>query len=81
MAIASKEARETKYWLRLLHESKLTKVDMALPLERVEELIRMLTAIVKTTASRQGFSAKTRKSSNSKLNTQNSNFLLLPPRP
>src|SRR5690554_3967472 len=28
MAIASKEARETKYWLRLLSESKIVSVDV-----------------------------------------------------
>ncbi|MCL6614284.1 MAG: four helix bundle protein [Firmicutes bacterium] len=52
MAIASKEARETRYWLRLLRESKLVEVDVAEELQQVEELIRILTAIVKTTAVR-----------------------------
>src|SRR5690554_5817458 len=28
MSIASKEARETKYWLRLLSESKIVSVDV-----------------------------------------------------
>src|SRR5215212_6480036 len=49
MAIASKEARETQYWLRLLQESKLVQVDLAEELRCVDELIRLLTAIVKTT--------------------------------
>ena len=49
MAIASKEARETRYWLRLLQESGLTKIDVSDEMAMVEELIRMLTAIVKTT--------------------------------
>jgi four helix bundle protein len=48
MSIAAKEARETRYWLRLLQESNLTKIDMALPLGKVEELIRLLISIVKT---------------------------------
>ncbi len=48
MAIASKEARETRYWLRLLEESGLTKVDMAGLQESIDEIIRILTAIVKT---------------------------------
>lgn len=52
MAIASKEARETKYWLRLLKESKLAGIDVRRELDDVEELIRILTAIVKTTSSR-----------------------------
>ena len=48
MSIASKAARETRYWLRLLQESNLTDLDFRGELERVEELIRILTAIVKT---------------------------------
>jgi four helix bundle protein len=49
MAIASKEARETRYWLRLLKEtSQLEAKHAASFLEDCEELIRLLTAIVKT---------------------------------
>ena len=62
MAIAAKEARETRYWLRLLQESSLTGIDVNPLLTMVDELIRLLTAIVKTTSL----------SNNSKLNTQNS---------
>ncbi len=50
MSLASKEARETRYWLRLLQESKLVDVDVATELLHVDELIRMLTSIVKTTS-------------------------------
>ena len=50
MSIASKEARETKYWLRLLETSKLVDIDVSSELDRVEEVIRILTAIVKTTS-------------------------------
>ena len=50
MAIASKEAHETKYWLRLLHESDLVVVDVSKELTAIEEIIRILTAIVKTTS-------------------------------
>jgi four helix bundle protein len=50
MSVASKEARETKYWLRLLHRSRLTDVDVSTELSQVEELIRILTSIVKTTS-------------------------------
>ena len=50
MAIASKEARETKYWLLLLQRSKLVEVDVSTHLAHVEELIRILTSIVKTTS-------------------------------
>jgi len=49
MAIASKEARETQYWLRLLEESDLVNLDISSELEDVNKLIRILTSIVKTT--------------------------------
>ena len=48
MAIASKEARESRYWLRLLEKSDIVDVDVSAELRDVEELIRILTAIVKT---------------------------------
>jgi four helix bundle protein len=48
MAIASKEAREAKYWLRLIRETRLGGVDVSEELDAVEELIRILTAIVKS---------------------------------
>ena len=65
MAIASKEARETRYWLRLLKESKIGNVDVTGHLASVDELIRILTSIVNTTR-------ETPAPSNSKLSTQNS---------
>jgi four helix bundle protein len=52
MSVASKEARETRYWLQLLQESKLVDVDVSRELTQVEELIRILTSIVKTTDER-----------------------------
>ena len=48
MSIASKEARETRYWLRLLDKSKLVNLDLTKQLNEVEQLINILTAIVKT---------------------------------
>lgn len=48
MAIASKEARETSYWLRLLDKSELLEIDVLKEQKAVDELIRILTAIVKT---------------------------------
>ena len=48
MAIASKEARETRYWLQLLKESDLTTINVEKLLIDIEELIKLLTAIVKT---------------------------------
>jgi four helix bundle protein len=52
MSIASKEARETHYWLRLIRDSKILD-GRALEdiLAEAEEISRMLTAIVKTTKS------------------------------
>lgn len=50
MSIASKEARETRFWLRLLRESELVEIDVTSELHTVDELIRILTAIVKTTS-------------------------------
>ena len=50
MSIASKEARETKYWLRLLKDSKICeKIDFSGALEKSDEIINLLTSIVKTT--------------------------------
>ena len=50
MAIASKEARESRYWLSLLRDSRYLPGEDAEPLiGNCEELIRLLTAIVKTT--------------------------------
>lgn len=49
MNIAKKEARETKYWLKLqlaINSTFMEKVTMLL--QENEELIRILTAIVKT---------------------------------
>ena len=48
MVIASKEARETKYWLRLLDKSELTKRNVRGNLSEIDEIIRILTSIVKT---------------------------------
>ncbi|MCJ7554785.1 MAG: four helix bundle protein [Ignavibacteriaceae bacterium] len=51
MSIASKEARETRYWLRLLSKSKLVEYDYNNYLNKIDELIRIITAIVKTAQS------------------------------
>ena len=48
MAIASKEARETRYWLKLLEKSKLVDIDYFDYLVRTEHIINILTKIVKT---------------------------------
>jgi len=64
MAVASKEARETRYWLVLLQKSNLTKTELNQAIKNNEELIRILTSIVKTTAENSA-------TQNSKLKTQN----------
>ena len=48
MSISSKEARETRYWLKLIDESQHFKIEVSSLLKDCEELIKMLTAIVKT---------------------------------
>ncbi|MBO6584550.1 MAG: four helix bundle protein [Gracilimonas sp.] len=52
MSISSKEARETRYWLRLLKESDLTNINLDSYLLQIDEIINILTSIVKTTQSR-----------------------------
>jgi len=53
MSIASKEARETNYWLRLLRDSRiLDPLALEGMLSEAEEIGKMLTAIVKTTKER-----------------------------
>lgn len=49
MSISSKEARETRYWLRLLKHSKLTDSNLGPYLQEIEQIINILTSIVKTT--------------------------------
>ena len=48
MSIASKEARETKYWLRLLDKSQVIKYNYTEHLKKIEHIINILTKIVKT---------------------------------
>jgi len=65
ISIASKEARETNYWLRLLRDSKiLDEADVKLLLSESDAIIKILTSIVKSTTE-----------SNSKSRIQNSKLL------
>ena len=48
MSIASKESRETSYWLRLLQASNLVNLTYEKYLSEINEIINILTAIVKT---------------------------------
>jgi four helix bundle protein len=50
MSVASKEVRETRYWLLLLKESKLTNIPVENYLKEIEHIINILTKIVKTTS-------------------------------
>ncbi len=50
MSIALKESRETKYWLLLLEKSQIVKKDYQNYLERIEELIKLISAITKSTS-------------------------------
>jgi four helix bundle protein len=53
MSISSKEARETNYWLRLLRDSNLCDgIDYSELIQESEEIIKILTSIVKTTQKR-----------------------------
>ncbi len=49
MSIASKEARETRYWPRLLNQSQTVKGNYSTHLSEINEIILILTSIVKTT--------------------------------
>jgi len=63
MSIASKEARESNYWLRLLRDSKaISESDVEFLLKESEAIVNMLTSIVKTTSANKN---------NPKLKTQN----------
>ncbi len=48
MVIAFKEARETRYWLRLLDRSQLVKHDYKPYLNEIQDIINILTAIIKS---------------------------------
>ena len=57
LSIASKEARETEYWLRLLADSKYidrNKPSTVLLFSEVESLIKLLTKIIKTSQKSNG---------------------------
>ena len=50
MSIASKEARETRYWLKLLNKSQIVKMDYRVYLQEIENITNILTKIVKTSS-------------------------------
>ena len=50
LSIANKEARETKYWLRLYHSSNLVQIEIDSYLKEIESIINILTKIIKTSS-------------------------------
>jgi four helix bundle protein len=48
MIIAYKEARETKYWLRLLDKSQLVEHNYSNYFNNVDSICNILTAIIKS---------------------------------
>ena len=52
MSIAAKEAREANYWLRLIQYSNRNQIDCENVLNLSEELIKLLTASIKTAQQR-----------------------------
>jgi len=48
MSVASREARESNWWLLLLKKSQIVTVDLNDEIASCDELIKLLTAIVKT---------------------------------
>lgn len=50
MSIALKEARETRYWLKLLDKSQVVLIDYKNYLMEIESIINILTKIVKTSS-------------------------------
>jgi len=67
MSIASKEARETHYWLRLIRDSGLVGINQVRYLvSESETLVKILTSIVKTSSTAGKITTK-----NQKLKTKN----------
>ena len=48
LSIANKEARETRYWLKLFSSSNLVLVDLEIYLKEIESIINILNKIIKT---------------------------------
>jgi four helix bundle protein len=50
MSIASKEARETRFWLKVIDKASLIEVDLSEYLRDIEDIINIITKIVKTSS-------------------------------
>jgi four helix bundle protein len=55
MTIASKEARESKYWLELIKESRIVDYDVTEMISINDEIIKILNSIIKTSQSGNKF--------------------------
>lgn len=54
MSIALKEARETRYWLLLLHDAKITTPsNIAAAIDEVDQFIRIIYTIIQNTKKKQ----------------------------
>ena len=51
LVIAAKEARETRYFLKLMDRSQLVKTDYSKFLQKIEDILNILYAIIKTSQS------------------------------
>lgn len=50
MSISAKEARETRYWLKLIDETSISKRDVKSLLVEINEIINILTKIIKSSS-------------------------------
>jgi len=50
LSIANKEARETRYWLKLYDSSNLVQIEINSYLKDIEMIINILTKIIKTSS-------------------------------
>ena len=50
LSIVNKEARETRYWLKLYQCSDLVKIETEFYLKEIESIINILTKIIKTSS-------------------------------
>lgn len=48
LSISAKEARETRYWLKLLNDTELSTIDVQPLLNDVTEIINIITKIIKS---------------------------------
>jgi four helix bundle protein len=59
ISIATKEARETRYWILLLDKSQLVALDLKEYKNEIEQIINILCAILKTLKSKNIISTTT----------------------